>query len=540
MADQNSFELTIEWNGQKRLLYLRHNSPLKIGRNPSLSLCIPSQAISSEHLSITLVGDELIVQDLESSNGTFRLPQKSPFLRSSFSIKNDGDLSLNLAQIVDVHMKWAGQMLASASHEPTQAVHESTQLEAPLKQNVVESDAPQFVQNSKIDEKKEAPAQNLNTAPRIPLDAKGPIDLSAHYKQRQKQHEKDQGDAVDELQFIQARQTAAAAVLLAISVLLQFMSVIWGHKLIEGTKFIGVKSMMWAGAAYDFTILWLDYFATHWLIIGVVFMACYLFGRWLLTQLADSEHSIVDSLSTFFHHQSHTVRSSLLTLSLLFLIGAFLWPMGLSIFYGVRPAKWGTLWKLKNEFLAVKDFVALSQQEPAVVDARHLFLNDLKKQFPGSSFLYLAETSNQRARVLRDCDGVGQRPWANKKVCLILMSGVAIESGQEIRPVLIAEVALRVALLSVIDAASRIVLVDGPDAPELNYLLGSLFVLGLDEDAKDLETLIKSPLVPVEQRLLNLEEIRHRIEVRLDSRQKDLDIPPALRGKFLGPLEFGI
>lgn len=45
--------------------------PLTVGRDPARSIIIPDGKVSRLHLQVWLVGDEVVVEDLGSSNGTF-------------------------------------------------------------------------------------------------------------------------------------------------------------------------------------------------------------------------------------------------------------------------------------------------------------------------------------------------------------------------------------------------------------------------------------------------------------------------------------
>ncbi|MBI3464309.1 MAG: FHA domain-containing protein, partial [Planctomycetes bacterium] len=44
--------------------------PFRIGRLPDLALCLPSPSVSKLHAEISLDGEQLLVRDLGSTNGT--------------------------------------------------------------------------------------------------------------------------------------------------------------------------------------------------------------------------------------------------------------------------------------------------------------------------------------------------------------------------------------------------------------------------------------------------------------------------------------
>jgi hypothetical protein len=93
-----SLSLTIATEGKTLSFVLSPGKTIFVGRDPACELQIPLDSISTQHLAIEWDGEKLKVRDLESSNGTYRMPQDSPFLEVLLDPK-EAELELRLAKV---------------------------------------------------------------------------------------------------------------------------------------------------------------------------------------------------------------------------------------------------------------------------------------------------------------------------------------------------------------------------------------------------------------------------------------------------------
>lgn len=83
---------------------LREGESLLVGRDSTCQVTIEDDSISSRHLEIRWHNERVEVCDLDSSNGTFRMPQDAPFLEAKLDV-NQKSLDLRLAKI-PVSLEW--------------------------------------------------------------------------------------------------------------------------------------------------------------------------------------------------------------------------------------------------------------------------------------------------------------------------------------------------------------------------------------------------------------------------------------------------
>jgi len=119
-----------------------------------------------------------------------------------------------------------------------------------------------------------------------------------------------------------------------------------------------------------------------------------------------------------------------------------------------------------------------------------------------------------------------------------LLSAVAIEALEEVRPALLGDIAARAAILLSLDGIGRVVAVEGQDSPLIPFFLGALDAVGLSEEKENIESMIQNP--DKTQALATLLDLRKRVELRLDARQAELNLPKIFFITYPSPLEIGI
>jgi hypothetical protein len=76
-----------------------------VGRDAAAQVVVPHDSISSKHLEVLWDGEKVLVRDLESSNGTFRMPQDAPFAEALFEPTSLSSLKLRIAKI-PLELSW--------------------------------------------------------------------------------------------------------------------------------------------------------------------------------------------------------------------------------------------------------------------------------------------------------------------------------------------------------------------------------------------------------------------------------------------------
>ena len=86
---ERAWSLTVE-RGPKELrgVSIPVKKPITIGRSPEADIVIGSGYVSSMHAKFTLMGQNLVVEDLDSANGT--LVNRKPISRPTSLKSNDG------------------------------------------------------------------------------------------------------------------------------------------------------------------------------------------------------------------------------------------------------------------------------------------------------------------------------------------------------------------------------------------------------------------------------------------------------------------
>jgi hypothetical protein len=104
MSKATQLNLKIDYQGRSADFTLIADRPFLIGRAPDSDLPVDADSISQKHLELLWDGALLRVRDLESSNGSFRMPQDSPFLEAHFGPR-DRELHLKIAKTL-ITLSW--------------------------------------------------------------------------------------------------------------------------------------------------------------------------------------------------------------------------------------------------------------------------------------------------------------------------------------------------------------------------------------------------------------------------------------------------
>jgi hypothetical protein len=105
MSKATQLNLKIVYQGRSADFTLVADRPFLIGRAPDVDLQVDADSISQKHLELLWDGALLRVRDLESSNGSFRMPQDSPFLEAHFGPR-DRELHLKIAKTL-ITLSWS-------------------------------------------------------------------------------------------------------------------------------------------------------------------------------------------------------------------------------------------------------------------------------------------------------------------------------------------------------------------------------------------------------------------------------------------------
>src|ERR1041385_282531 len=103
-------KLVVISKGQPRLFYSLSNHWVTIGRNPGNAFQLPESSVSGQHCEVKLQGNELMVRDMRSTNGTFINDSMI-----SKGVLRPGDV-LRLAQ-VELYLEPAMEPSLTPSHD---------------------------------------------------------------------------------------------------------------------------------------------------------------------------------------------------------------------------------------------------------------------------------------------------------------------------------------------------------------------------------------------------------------------------------------
>jgi hypothetical protein len=543
-----------------------------VGRKTDADVCIARTSISMEHLSIKWDGKEVHLADLSSKFGTFRMPQDSPFQKASFPA-HYAPLELRLAKS-SLKMKWSLPEFRAEATEvvgPT-VVRTATGFESerlgpdPLPVLDPGSQASQASLKMSKPTRSAEPAVNAGAKSKSPKPASVPKAASSTAASPASPKVEQAAEPMAS-ESESADRVALAVVGLGFALGGLIISAVAGSRVLGGL--LRVPSV-WirTGGIYDVLALWTDFlFGKGALLLLLPFVGMVLLKRMGqefragrrpgLRRLADRLRGVPSGWSV-----------SLRVVSLALWVLVPMWPYAWSLRFGVPVAKW-TASRPLARWAALKTTV---DTPAADIDRKIESLKALKESFRGSSLLYRGLFDAQRAKVLKECGGVGEAPWENKKVCLVLLFAISVEAREDIRPALLEDVSARATILLSLDGITRVLETEGRNSNMFPFFLESLDMVGLGTEKNDILEVLQSeepataaaappasaptangeaapasaPAAASEggeatrETVATLRELRKRIELRLAARQAELGYPAPFRFEVPGPLESGI
>ena len=485
---------------------LRVGTRVVIGRGDTADLRIDRKSVSSEHLAISWDGQGIFIQDLNSSYGTFRMPQDSPFKEARFPSQFE-DLELRLAH-ESIQLSWSLSreklLEQTALMERTATLQERTALaqektavsqdRTALSQEKTEVSKPE---GSKLSQSgiSDTPAEGLPPSSEVGEVAKVVPEVA------------EAGESVSE-KSSPLRSTVPwkkSLVALPFALTLLWVAIRW-----RAIFFLSPSAAL-HGAFLDVLILYMQ---------NLVWAGALAVGGFLLARRFSASESLAKRPASVFFAL------------------ALLWPFVAAGLLGYSPKRWLAAVEAGSAAMHLQNLKHASVGE---LNQEAEFWRDRKVTLQGSSFVFKRKFDLQRERVLRDCDGVGgDRPWSNKRSCLILLVAITVEDFQESRPVVLGQVAERAIFLLSLDGLSRVADAEGLESNNFEPFLDSLASIGLLPEEKDMRVLLANKELSKEMILRVIGELRRRIEGALESQQASLGIPPELRLQVPGPLESGI
>jgi hypothetical protein len=547
-----SIHLRIRTEWALHEFHLKPGDSLVAGRSPNAQIPVPRQSVSVEHLKITWDGTELKIQDLNSSNGTFRMPQDSPFIEANFPPKFDG-LVLRLSKSL-IEVSWQPFHSAAALKHPSAI--DATRTEVGLNDSNIEGSLHQLTRT--------VPDPLLSTEKTLG----GVLDPSTHAGVfSESAHDRTQsmpGAAIKQVtassagselgaqvsatdshsqarpaqaawsptrEELLAGQRAAAWLLLSAAALaLLVLSLVAG-----AVEFAGItrvpQLILRTGGMIDVVMLWIRALEEQAPLLLGGLVVSVVVARIFVRGAQKNPNAWVERWGASFARAKFPRATSLRLLSFVFLVMTILWPGVWGLAYGVRPGIWGA---------SIRYWRIVDQKNLSNADS----VKELRSLLPaleGSSLLYKNLFEKQRLRVVKECGGIGdEAPWENKKICLVLLAAVGIETLEETRPALLGDIAARAAVLMSLDGITRVITTEGLKAPTIPFFLNSLDAVGLGAEQEDIAKLIYTGGLDSTQAGTALRGLRSRVEQVLQDRQLELKYPKVLSFQVPGPLETGI
>jgi hypothetical protein len=478
MPKDLALKIRISTQGRNASFELAKDCPFVIGRSPEAHFQIPSDSISVQHLELLWDGIALRIRDMESSNGTHRLPQDSPFLEAHFSPK-DREIQLRLAKI-PLTLSWEGGSGSDNFHEKTELISTASSLGS---ENAPKTLPPQAQQ-----------AKTKSATSELPrtLHLSGANKFSSW-----------------------AWALFLSSIFVAVAQNFFFF--------FKNAAFFQIDSSLWSlGPAIDLYIFWvsdLPVFLLLWVAGGVI--------AFFVSQKLPP----VLFLSTF-------KTLVLFGLASLFSLLILVWPFAF-LLASAQPAALHTAvgeYRQLEKLLSSHDFSA--KERNITISSK---LSDLSDPLKGSSVFYAFWHNFQKKRVVGECGGIGDGEWEKKRLCLVLLYALSLDAYTSIRPVYLGPTASSLVFLSSLDGVIRVLAAEGPNSDNLNLFISTLDGAGLKQEALDFVALVESFRGQNFDNLMKaLLELRLSVERRISQQQRVSEIPPEFNLNLMGPLEMGI
>lgn len=485
MSSKSGLALHIEYQGHGADFVLTPNTPFVVGRAAEADLQINADSISTKHLELLWDGSVLRVRDLESSNGSFRMPQDGPFLEAHFG-PQDRELHLRLAKI-PVTISW----------KDTAAVSDKTE--------VIDFKKTEVMDFSPIEEALPPPKSAPKTTPAA---------ASLSSKELGKSSENKAQSATPSKAIPWAYPVFLAGVFVCAFQNFYFFS--------QHASLLNANRGAWSlGPAIDLYIFWnsdLKIFSAVW-ILGIV--VAYLAKQRLAA-----------------YRPSALVSRVLVATGLALMLVIFSWPVVFLKASGnpelTRNAL-GEFYEL-NKNVQSHDFA--SKEMNLAFSSK---LTDLSGPLKGSSIFYAFWHNFQKKRVVDECGGVGEGTWEKKRLCLVLLYALSLDGYTSIRPIYLGPTAASLIFLSSLDGVIRVLAAEGSNSDNLRLFISTLDDVGLQKEAQEFVTLVQGFKGQSFDELMKaLLELRLSVEKKVFEAQARAGLPPDLKLNLMGPLEMGI
>ncbi len=477
-------KIRIDAQGRSQNFELFQGKPFVIGRAAECDFRIDADSISQKHLELLWDGTVLRVKDLGSSNGTYRLPQDSPFLEANFSPR-DRKLQLRLSKLPLV-LSWEDPFESVEGFEKTEVLESASQ--PPEERDGFKSEA--ALDSADKTRVARLPSRELppKSSPRAPLRPARTDELWA-------------GPL-----FICG---LAAALVQHLYFALKYSAL------------LGLDRGLWpAGPAVDLYIFWweeLPFFSAVWAL--ALSLAFVLKNRDLL----------------FLPRPRSSVA---LVGALLFWCSVWGWPWK----FQNSSAQPQELRAALAEFRALEEVVSAHNfADPKKNIAISSKLSDLSDPLKGSSVFYAFWHNFQKRRVIGECGGVGDEDWAKKRICLVLLYALSLDAYTSIRPIYLGPTASSLVFLSSLDGVIRVLAAEGPESENIKLFIASLDDAGLKKEATEFVSLVQGFRGQNFDELMRaLMELRLSVEKKISGLQSGGNLPDRFSLNLMGPLEMGI
>lgn len=494
LTNKKTLELHVQSQWHEIRRELKPGESLIVGRAKSADIVLPSASVSQKHLEISWNGQQLQIRDLNSSNGTFRMPQNSPFQAASFG-EHFEKLELLLSK-EHLCLSW----------KPLQKLTDRTEVLDPTQvKTEVLSPPPEksrALQRSQMEKESRSTTAPATKAP-PPISTLRPSFPNTN----------------NSLTTAQALSVLLSGIAVALASYPLWSKVLGG--------LLGSPQNKWAsGLAYDVFITWHSFSTSK--TGALTFTATLIF---FVTALYMPRLNTPQWLKRKRYEEPHWIPKFFMTLGVTLWLGAGIWPALLAWSRGATPSKWNTLITLKKMHIE-------SQKDTLI--AQSTYLREQREKLEGSTLLYLKYFEVNKQRVILECDGQNESSWDKKKVCLVLLSAVGIETLDQVRPAFYREVAGQAALVLSLDGIVRVISAEGLNAPSLSFFLNSLDIVGLEREREDISKILFAPNAEAKKVAGTLQHLKLILERRVMSRQKQMNVPSFMEFSVPSSVELGI
>ncbi len=502
--------LEVEIFGQVIPFEIFDGQRMILGSDSACNLHVQGSGIAARHLSIAYQEETIDIIDLESDEGTYRMPQGAPFVEYK-SVENSM-IELKLGETL-LRLRWKMSTVGSSTQlVPAPQSHSSSQSEKPTRV-------------SSGDPRARAP---MLKSPMPVAQVKASVAVSSQKK-----------DAVVSIPESNRPSARATPNLVEMSIdtrlrafenlfLLFFLAAVF--RVLSELRDKMTAWQMWSipdyyrrGVSLDCLYLyWKEPFFWRTLCLGVAGVFLFLI--------------LIGPLSRMMSNRFGHLLSSRVLL----------------VFSGLRGARWiGFLVSIVlffwTPFLAFdlgfqKSDVPFFKQVSEHLKNKPGEYFDFEKVpafYKGSSLLYKVWVLSEREQLVNRCRAFGLDTWAGQKQCSVLFFSKTLEGYARFQPRISQSLATSQVILACLDGLIRVMSLEGPDSPIVYLFLDPLDRVGLSAERKRIVDYIASYNgLDFENMMKGLIEMKHRLEAQADQAANDL--PKALRVRFPGPIELGI